>query len=84
MKDRKLCEIYKSALALINTKNSALKKLDPNQDKDLIKEQEAEIENLKATCITTQQDTFDYFEQLLVEEHVPKWRAIVKKRQEAV
>ncbi len=80
VKDCKFCNIYKSALALINMKMSAIQKLDATQDKVLIKEQNETIEVLKATCISTQQDAFDYFEQLLAEEHVPKWREIVEEQ----
>ena len=36
------------------------------------------IDALKATCSSTQQDAFNYFKQLLAEEHVPKWREIIE------
>ena len=42
------------------------------------------ISKLKETCKNTQQEAFDYFEQLLSREHVPKWHEIVKEQCDTV
>ncbi len=63
VKERKLRGIYKSASAPINTKVTVISKLDRVNDNILIKEMNKAIDEPKATCISTQEYTFDYFEQ---------------------
>ena len=84
VRDRKLREVYSSASALINAQKSAIAGLDQQRDRVMIEELTDAINELKTTCKVTQEEAFDYFEQLLSLEHVPKWREIVKEQCDTV
>ena len=72
MHDCKLCEIYKSVSALLNTKKTDAQALDALTNKSKIDELNDVIKGLKSTYVSTQQEAFDYFEQLLSQEHISK------------
>ena len=74
VQDQNLCEIYKSVSALINTKKTAVLALNALTNKSDIDKLNNAINELKPMCISTQQEVFDYFEQLLSQSqgHIPK------------
>ncbi|MCP4746063.1 MAG: hypothetical protein GY874_07960, partial [Desulfobacteraceae bacterium] len=56
--DQKLKEVYKTASALMTTKQDAIQALDPTSEQDAIEELKMAICELKETCKNTQQEAF--------------------------